>query len=525
MAETEKNLGYDFEAIDNIRNNLESYRIQNNNGFPILKELIQNANDAEATEMILKFFPGDETADHPLLKNNKGVFVYNNGAFSKENETAMRTIGGSDKKNDTNKVGKYGLGMKSIYHICDFFFYIVDGKRVEFLNPWYKSQNPDYIHNDWSKITQKDEDVIRKYSPQTETGLSILIPGKIDYKDSARNEERHIANGNSVKMEFPFGTNKEDLIKDLMLCLALLQDVSVQGKKHLTKITYVISDSDEFIIEKINDNKIVCKDKSAKIIRTADFASFSSSKLIDESKMALFSILDEKKLIGDKIVCDEKLRKSTFELIKTDISSERKGTGKLEVKFCVFLPLQKPAHLEADISTDSDYTLLINAPYMIDHGRQGMFGYDSLTKPVSEETVNEISYKESASKCWNQLISQNIVFPHLPNIFDESIKKGICTDSDIQSILNGLKKILDLDKTDLNDFTTVAYGFAKKYVYKQNSLSSAWALLDIKNEKRNALLYIPAKTNLESVLNVFPDIKNQNSNMSFICWNPESYCL
>ena len=65
MAESEKNLGYDFEAIDNIRNNLESYRIQNNNGFPILKELIQNANDAEATEMILKFFPGDESADHP----------------------------------------------------------------------------------------------------------------------------------------------------------------------------------------------------------------------------------------------------------------------------------------------------------------------------------------------------------------------------------------------------------------------------------------------------------------------------
>ena len=54
MTESEKNLGYDFEAIDNIRNNLESYKIQKNNGFPILKELIQNARDAKATNFIFK---------------------------------------------------------------------------------------------------------------------------------------------------------------------------------------------------------------------------------------------------------------------------------------------------------------------------------------------------------------------------------------------------------------------------------------------------------------------------------------
>lgn len=524
MAEMEKNLGYDFEAIDNLRNNLESYRIQNNNGFPILKELIQNANDAEATEMILKYFPGDKTANHPLLKN-KGIFVYNNGSFSSTNETAMRTIGGSDKKKDTNKVGKYGLGMKSIYHICDFFFYIVDGKRVEFLNPWYKPQNPNYIHSDWSNVSSKDEEVILKYSPQTQKGLSILIPGKIDYEDSKKNEEWHIANGNSVKMEFPFGANKDDLIKDLMLCLALLQDVSAEDKKHLTKISYIISDTDEFVIEKEPDNKIICRDKNGKVIRTSEFASFSSSKLIDESKMELFKVLDDKKLIGDKIVSDEKLRKSTFQLIKTNLPSERKGTGKLEVKFCVFLPLQKPSLLKTDIFTDSDYTLLINAPYMIGHDRQGMFGYDSLIKEVSTETINDISYKESASKCWNQLLSQNIVFPHLPNLFEEAIKKGVSTESDIQSVLNGLKSISYSDKNVLNDFTTFAYGFAKKISFHANKLSVHWNLLNLRGENRNTLLYLPECSNHENLLNVFPSIKTAETNVNFICWNPESHYL
>ena len=523
MAETEKNLGYAFEAIDNLRNNLESYRIQNNNGFPILKELIQNANDAEATEMILKYFPGDKAAEHPLLKN-KGIFIYNNGPFSSTNETAMRTIGGSDKKKDTNKVGKYGLGMKSIYHICDFFFYIVDGKRIEFLNPWYKPQNQNYIHNDWSNISSYDEEVILKYSPQTQKGLSILIPGKIDYEDSKKNEEWHIANGNSVKMEFPFGANKDELIKDLMLCLALLQEVSADGKKHLTKISYIINDSDEFVIEKATDNKIICKDKNGKIIRTSEFASFSSSKLIDESKIELFTVLDNKKLIGDKIVSDEKLRKSTFELIKTNIPSG-KCNGKLEIKFCVFLPLQKPSSLKTDIFSDSDYTLLINAPYMIGHDRQGMFGYDSLIKDVSTDIINDISYKESASKCWNQLLSQNIVFPHLPNLFEKAVSTKICSDEDIHLILSGLKKLSYIDKNIVNSFTTCAYGYAKKYLPSKEKLNSDWGLLDFKEEKRNKFLYIPEVPNYEHILNVFPNIKNSGDNVTYICGNSESSFL
>ncbi len=525
MAESEKNLGYDFEAIDNIRNNLESYRIQHNNGFPILKELIQNANDAEATEMILKYFPGDSAADHPLLKGNPGIYVYNNGPFSDTNETAMRTIGGSDKKKNTDKVGKYGLGMKSIYHICDFFFYLVDGERVEFLNPWYKANNPNYIHNDWSILTNNDKEIIKKHSPKTGEGLAILIPGKVDFKDAIKNEEWHISTGNSVKMDFPFGTHREELIKDLMLCLALLQEVSVKGKNHLETIRYEINAEESIKIYKKTPTKIVCEDNNRKIIRVSDFASFGSSDLVDVNKLDLFKILDEKKLIGDKIVEEEKLRKSTFELIKTDLPTERKGKGKLEIKFCVFLPLQKPAHLEADIYTDSDYTLLINAPYMIDHGRQGMFGYDSLVSEVKEETVSEISYKESASKCWNQLLSQNIVFPHLPNIFEQAAKIGICSNEDLKNILNGLKRISYTDKNVINSFTTSAYGYAKKYLISKGKLVSEWSLLELMKEKKNKFLYIPDVSNYEHVLNVFPNIQDNKEDITFVCGNNESCFL
>ncbi len=524
MTESEKNLGYDFEA----RNNLESYKIQKNNGFPILKELIQNANDAEATEMILKYFPGDKTADHPLLKNNKGIFVYNNGPFTDTNEKAMRTIGGSDKKKDANKVGKYGLGMKSIYHICDFFFYLVDGERVDFLNPWYKAGNPNYLHKEWSVLTENDKNVIRKHSPKitkaTAEGLSILIPGKLDFED----EELHVSTGNSVKMDFPFGTNKEFLIKDLMLCLALLQNVSAK-EKHLTKIIYELSDDDKITIIKVEDeSKIICQDSKGHTIHTAEYASYTSTEIIDKNNISLFKKLDEKKLIGDKIVSDERLRKSTYVLVKTDLPQERKGNGNLNVKYSVFLPLQDPSYLEANIFTDNDYTLLINAPFMIDHGRQGMFGYKSLVEPIDEETINIISYKESASKCWNQLLAQNIVYPHLPNIFNEAIKNNICNKEDVKNILYGLRSISqkkEINVSLLNTFTTTAFGFAKKYHYEKGRLISNWELLDMKNQGKNQYIFIPDNSNEKSLLAVFPSLLKDNQSISFICGNTESNYL
>ena len=53
-------------------------------GFTIFKELVQNADDVEASRLLLSGHQGYQDADNPLLRV-PGIFVANNGAVSSSN--------------------------------------------------------------------------------------------------------------------------------------------------------------------------------------------------------------------------------------------------------------------------------------------------------------------------------------------------------------------------------------------------------------------------------------------------------
>jgi hypothetical protein len=112
--------------------------------YDIIKELIQNADDAKATEIHLGGSKGLPEARHPLLQG-PAVFAANNGLFTAQNANAIRRLGLNAKANDPGAIGKFGLGLKSVFHICEAFFYASSaGYSVEggghrmgnILNPW-----------------------------------------------------------------------------------------------------------------------------------------------------------------------------------------------------------------------------------------------------------------------------------------------------------------------------------------------------------------------------------------------------
>src|SRR5215208_4379270 len=73
--------------IESIRDILRGY------GSPrsILKELIQNAEDAEASRISIRYLPGDPTSSHSLLKG-PGLLVANDGIFQEEHRDAITQI-------------------------------------------------------------------------------------------------------------------------------------------------------------------------------------------------------------------------------------------------------------------------------------------------------------------------------------------------------------------------------------------------------------------------------------------------
>ena len=72
--------GYTTSYVNLIADNL---RDRYENGFPILKELIQNADDAKARTFIFGRHAGFPNAAHPLLQG-PGLWFFNDGEFQTE---------------------------------------------------------------------------------------------------------------------------------------------------------------------------------------------------------------------------------------------------------------------------------------------------------------------------------------------------------------------------------------------------------------------------------------------------------
>ena len=91
----------------------------------MLQELIQNADDAQASNV---GFMLDWRDDHPAesddvmfqnFENYQGpaLYAWNNAVFKKKDWKSLGKINQSSKEEDVLKVGRFGLGFQSVFHI------------------------------------------------------------------------------------------------------------------------------------------------------------------------------------------------------------------------------------------------------------------------------------------------------------------------------------------------------------------------------------------------------------------------
>ena len=147
-----------LEYIQQIRNDLrDRYR----EGFPIVKELLQNADDAEASCLHLGWFSGFPHIAHPLLKG-PALFVLNDGEFKPVDQDGIRRIGISAKASNQAAIGKFGLGLKSVFHLCEAFFYFwSEQDTFEILNPWHGKAPPNHEDWEWDETSSIPNDARR----------------------------------------------------------------------------------------------------------------------------------------------------------------------------------------------------------------------------------------------------------------------------------------------------------------------------------------------------------------------------
>jgi sacsin len=108
-------------------------------GVGIIKELIQNADDAGATRVEIIFdwrTHSFEQLPDPRMEALMGasMLVYNDSKFTDEDFRNIQSLGDSGKRETLWKTGRFGVGFNSVYHVTDHPSFI-SRDRIVFFDP------------------------------------------------------------------------------------------------------------------------------------------------------------------------------------------------------------------------------------------------------------------------------------------------------------------------------------------------------------------------------------------------------
>jgi hypothetical protein len=150
-------------------------------GFPVLKELIQNAEDAEATVIRFVSHPGWAAAENPLLRV-PGFVVTNDGRFEAKDARGILSFADTAKGDEAAAIGRFGFGQKAVFHLCDAFVAHSVGHEVRFsavVNPCL-----DVIENtraaSWDTIESEDLDFLETATGEITRGFVLWLPLRCD---------------------------------------------------------------------------------------------------------------------------------------------------------------------------------------------------------------------------------------------------------------------------------------------------------------------------------------------------------
>ena len=257
-------------------------------GYPcekeILKELLQNADDAQATEICFIKDPRhhpDKRVFEDIWKPLQGpaLCVYNNKPFRNEDIEGIRSLGEGSKGDDPNKTGQYGVGFNAVYHLTDVPSFMTKGKDIgEILCafdphcryvPRAKPQEPGVLMKNITPLRKRFPDVFPCYLEnnfQLENGTMFRFPLR------TRQMAQYSQISNSPVTLQMVDTMLEDLKQELFEVLLFVNNVK--------KIT----------ICEVHKN-------SGKIVN--DYYAETSMSLEDENKRKAFA--EFIKQIGEKI--------------------------------------------------------------------------------------------------------------------------------------------------------------------------------------------------------------------------------
>ena len=438
---------YTTDYINLITDNL---RDRYDNGFPILKELIQNADDAKARNFIFAHHGGFPDAAHPLL-NGPGLWFFNDGGFEPSDARALRSFGINSKAGDAAAIGKFGLGMKSVFHLCEALFYLAwDGQELHAkgLNPWKQDdRNP---HLEWDQVHRRDWELLQALAEplakESATSWFLLwVPLR---------RQAHLRNAcdediGAIIARFPGDDTHSDLkfLDDPGLALDLAKILPLL--KHLERVEHQ-GKPNAFTLELKVDQRLLGDPGAER----------SSGQVVlglgDSNPSLRFAGMGRKDQDPDKIFSGLKAR---GEWPRSRYRDERgheqpvpdKTSPEAAVLFCsgplpetrsdlhwaVFLPVEQggePLRFEAG---NSGHSLILHGQFFIDAGRKKPHALEDLHHTpamIDAEPIDDSLLRRT----WNQHLAQRVLLPLVIPALEHYVTAIHLSDADCNALTQAL---------------------------------------------------------------------------------------
>ncbi|MEA5517036.1 sacsin N-terminal ATP-binding-like domain-containing protein, partial [Nodularia sp. UHCC 0506] len=522
-----------------IVNNIKSLlRERYKQGFPIIKEIIQNANDGRATTLefgIVKEL-GD-AVEHPLLKI-PGLFFLNNGTFTKSDKESISCFGIDANAKDKGKIGKFGLGQKSIFHFCEAFFYIARSQDIqegcgEFINPWANYDGLDSKRPEWGELSLKDRQFLENYliqqnlvKPQSSYFL-LWIPLRQQMADERCILANYYNDAKSVESNLP-----EDMKMRIGQLLPLLRHIRnvrywLENNRGSLKPQFSVSlDSHnpcERCIYPNSESEIIQQDEhdlQGRIIISTDATGIrfaGKERILPANEFSLLLGQDPERVSNTfwddlqqssywtkRVSINESAESESIPdksiphcaVVFTKQSLNNRHKARLMLQWSVFLPLasdetitegaEQEAYEVIDCQGEQDYTIFLHGYFFLDSGRKYIEGLPKIRTGgfVQKTPTNE----DEMIAQWNYLLATKgtlkLFLPSLENF----VKVHSLSTPDISQLCEAI-------------FRSQLF---KSKVYKQSICSEAQWVFRIK-PSRSAWELIPVNANVRPLPGVPPN--------------------
>ena len=490
-------------------------------GFPVIKEIIQNANDGGASTLHIALVQNlksqslNPDISHPLLKRPALVFV-NDGDFSDSDERAILWFGADLNAADTSKVGKFGLGQKSVFHFCEAFFYLAhsstDKNYGAFVNPWAKQvglmnanwQDPQ--RPDWQGLSVADRDHLESYLrgqeliKENRQFFALWIP----LRQEADRKRCILPNiyPNVDAISSHLSANLDVKVATLLPMLRSLNTVSywIDSKGGLEKQFIVSqqpnSESSDRDFLKLNPN----------IVRSFDgwidrddqnFVQYLGREIKLENNLVR-TIHDStnwpQRLTEDSEGNPQNTPDKPDSHCAAIISRSRKSldrTGKLVIQWAVFLPVADDendiAEFESiDIDSEWDYTFLLHGYFFLDSGRRYIELLKKIRDGIEEGNENNNASSQIARQ-WNEFLVTKGTLPLALSALWNFIENLKITEEEISLICSAIAQ------SSLYKSQTFKSGLClnSALVYRIHPSGNGWQLVDCGAHKSKPISFFP----------------------------------